>query len=387
MKQPKLSLVALIAIGALSHINAATLEESLKNFIENTNISGFERLKYSASKGNGKDTSETLRLSSQLNVVSNVYDDLFFGVTLAADGYNYPSTQPSIPLQGYNAANNKGIYVDRWYFKYAIDNFSFTGGKQDITSPWTETGFNSSRGNGLSVLYSGIKNWTFAGLAFLQTNGFDDTNHGVDLGSNHNYYAIGVTGALKDIGLDLQLWSGIYENIMEAMVYTDIRYSFSGFRIRAQANYAKVNEDFATLQSFSDDTGLYYGAELRYTSDIFWVKATYSKNDKDQPLYNFDGDNGGFIKSGGDSYYTGNNLADASIYSLAIGKNFGKLRLDGSYSYLDNHLVELNEGSIGFGYRPSKNFDASLSLGYVDENNNGTNKKTKKASIELIYLF
>jgi hypothetical protein len=385
MKRISLSLCALTALGTLSHLNAESSEEAILKALQNVELSGFGRLTYSASKPKGGETSESLRLSSQLNVVYKLHDDLFAGVTLAADGYNAPAADQSYPLHGYTASNNKGIYVDRWYFRYLVDDFTIIGGKYDITSPWTETGFNSSRGNGLSALYKGISDWTFAGLAFLQTNGFDDTNLDVDLGSNHNYYAAGVTGNLKDIGLDVQLWGGAYENVMEAMAYTDVRYSFGGFRIRGQANYARINTRFASSKNIKGEEGLYYGLELRYTHDLFWLKGIYTKNDKDQPFYTFDGDNGGFLTSG---EYEAINIANAERYSISVGKNFGNLSVEGTYHEFDDGKKSSNGESLEFGYRYGKSFYATLDIGYKEKTaESGDKTKTTSAELELIYRY
>ncbi|MDR2100720.1 MAG: hypothetical protein LBP40_07850 [Campylobacteraceae bacterium] len=63
------------------------------------------------------------------------------------------------------------IKVCTWqiYLKYFMNGFEITGGKQNATSPYSEPGYNSSRDNGLLALYKDILDWTFAGLAFLQT--------------------------------------------------------------------------------------------------------------------------------------------------------------------------------------------------------------------------
>jgi hypothetical protein len=395
MKRTKLSLCALIATGMLSHLNAQSSQEALLKALEDVEFSGFGRLIYKVEKPKDSDTSESLRFSSQLNAVYKLHDDLFAGVTLAADGLNYPDSDPSEPINGYKKENNKGIYVDRWYFKYLISDFTITGGKQDLTSPWTETGFNSSRGNGLSALYKGISDWTFAGAVFLQTNGFDDTNLYVDgsytpdLGSSHNYYAAGVTGNFKDIGLDVQLWGGAYENIMEAMVYTDVRYSIGGFRIRGQANYAKINTDFASRVDITGEEGIYYGLELRYNAnDLFYVKGEYTKNDKDQPFYTFDGDNIGFLTTG---EYEAVNVANAKRYSVSIGKKFGNLNAELTYHEFDSDASRGTKSSNG----------ESLELTYLygklyiewtleyNEKTRADETKTKSPSsnLELIYRF
>jgi hypothetical protein len=374
----------LVAANALSNVYAASLEESLKGLVEDTEISGFARMKYSISKKDDANTREDLRLSGQLNIVSPVYDNLYFGATFAADGHNYPSHEASAPIGGYNAATNKGLYVDRFYFKYALDALNVTAGKQDVSTPWTETGFNSSRGNGLSALYSGVKEWTFSAAAFLQTNGFDDTNYGNDLGSHHNMYAIGIAGKLKDIGLNLQLWGGVYEHTIEAMAYADIQYALSGFSIRGQLNYAKLNKEFADSFAFTDNDGLYYGLELGYANDNFWAKAGYAKNDKSQPIYALDGDNGGFIKYGSDLYYTGTNLINASVYFCSGGVNFDKLRLRLGYGVVDNKKIKASEVYSSVWYR-LKNFDAGLTLAHMDRHGKGSD--SNKAAMELLYKF
>lgn len=383
MKQIRLSLAALAAISAISYAHSASLEESIKSMVKDTEISGFGRMKYSVSKRDDASTREDLRFSAQLNIVSAVYDNLYFYTTFAADGHNYPSHEASSPIGGYNAATNKGLYADRFYFKYTLGGLDIAAGKQDIDTPWTETGFNSSRGNGLSALY-GVKEWTFAAAAFLQTNGFDDTNYGSDLGSHNNMYALGITGNLKDAGLNLQLWGGVYENTIKAMMYADIQYALSGFKIRAQLNYAKLDKEFADSFSFADDGGLYYGLELSYANDNFWAKAGYSKNDKSQPIYALDGDNGGFIKYGSDLYYTGTNLIDASAYFLSTGVNFDKLRLRAGYGIVDNKKTKTSEIYSSVGYR-LKNFDAGLTLAHVDRD--GSRADSDKATIELLYKF
>lgn len=375
MKITKLSLAAITTAATLSSINAAALEESLKE----VNPSIFEKLKidgFARAKVNVKDTDssnntvEDIRLSAQLNALYLYSDKLAFGTTLAADRNDKPAKSKSEPIAGYDADYNKGLYVDRFYFRYTANDFTFTGGKQDISSPWTETGFNSSRGNGVTALYKGVKEWTFAAAAFSQTNGLDDTNLGVDIGSNRNLYAAGAIGALKDIGLGLQFWAGAYENVIDTALFADVQYSIEGFKIRGQLNYSKLDKDFFDKQGYTDDDGIFFGVEAGYKNDLFSVGASYTKNDKKQPVYGLDGDNIGFIKVGSDLYYYMINTIDAQTYYVNGGLYFDKLSFKAGYGILESgpkgYDGKISEAHAGVYYQYLKDFSVDLTLAALD---------------------
>lgn len=375
MKCTKLSLCALIAVGALSSVNAAALEESLKeinpSIFERVKIDGFARAKVNVKdKDSSDNTIEDIRLSAQLNVLYLYSDKLAFGTTLAADRNDNPAGSKSEPIAGYNSDYNKGLYVDRFYFRYTANGFAVTGGKQDITSPWTETGFNSSRGNGITALYNGVKDWTFAAAAFSQTNGLDDTNLGADIGSNRNLYAAGAIGALKDIGLGLQFWAGAYENVIDTALFADIQYSIKGFKVRGQLNYAKLDEDFFNAKGYADDDGIFYGVEAGYKNDLFSVSTSYTKNDKKQPVYGLDGDNIGFIKIGSDLYYYMINTGDAQTYYVNGGLYFDKLSFRAGYGILESgqegYDGKISEAHAGIYYQYLKDFSVDLTLAALD---------------------
>ncbi|MDR2789533.1 MAG: major outer membrane protein [Campylobacteraceae bacterium] len=396
MKISKFSLAALTAIGTLSCVNAATLEESLKevqpSVFERLKIDGFARAKINVKdKDSSDNTIEDIRLSAQLNVLYAASDKLAFGTTLAADKNENPAGAASHPIAGYTASNNKGLYIDRFYLKYMANDFTVIGGKQDIYSPWTETGFNSSRGNGLSALYKGVEEWTFAAAAFSQTNGFDDTNLGApDIGSHHNLYAAGAIGAFKDIGLDLQLWGGAYEKTIDTALFADIKYQIAGFNIRGQLNYSKLDKDFADNKSYTDDDGIFFGVEAGYKNDLFSVGASYTKNDKKQPVYGLDGDNIGFIKIGSDLYYYMINVRDVQTYYVKGGLYFDKLSFRAGYGVLESgekgYDGTISEAHAGVHYQYLKDFGVDLTLASLDGGGTGISDSIS-GTLELFYRF
>ncbi|MDR2080671.1 MAG: major outer membrane protein [Campylobacteraceae bacterium] len=395
MKIAKCSLAALTLTGMLSHINAAALEESLKDIdlsiFERIKIDGFARMKVNVKdKDNSNNTLEDIRLSAQLNVLYAASDTIAFGTTLAADRNESPEDAPSHPIAGYDSAYNKGLYVDRFYLRYTANDFTVTGGKQDVYSPWTETGFNSSRGNGITALYNGVEDWTFAAAAFTQTNGFDDTNLGTDIGSHHNLYAAGAVGALKDVGLGLQLWAGAYEKVIDTAVFADIQYSIEGFKVRGQLNYSKLDKDFADNKSYTDDDGIFFGVEAGYKNDLFSVGASYTKNDKEQPVYGLDGDNIGFIKIGSDLYYYMINIRDVQTYYVKGGLYFDKLSFRAGYGILDSgkkgYDGKISEAHAGVHYQYLKDFGIDLTLASLDGGKTDISDSIS-GTLELLYRF
>ncbi|GHV03956.1 hypothetical protein AGMMS50229_04260 [Campylobacterota bacterium] len=372
MKRLGLGLAALAAIGTLSPACAASLEEAIKG----VETSGFVRFKYGVKdRDDDQRTIETHRYSAQLNLTAPIEDDFYASASLSADKDEKPALAASEPAGGYDAASNKGLYNDRLYFMYKTDDLNVKLGKFEPTTPWTETGFNASRGNGLVAQYTGVEDWKFVGNAFVQTNGFDDTNvlgTGVGAangqgGSGHNFYALGVVGSFGEkIGLDAQVWAGKYENIIDSMVFANLRYKIDSFYVRAQAAATTLDESFQNLAGFADDTGLYYGGEIGFRNDDFFVRANYVQTDKDQPFYALDGDNDGFIKHGSDLYYLTTNVADTSTIFVSAGFWIDKLGFRVGYGLADSG---------------SKGYDAKISELYAT----GTYKVTPKLNAQLTF--
>ncbi|MDR0665946.1 MAG: major outer membrane protein [Campylobacteraceae bacterium] len=387
MKLTKLSLAAIVAVGALGSFASATpLEEAIKG----VDVSGFARLRYTHNTvsvtGADDVTGEAIRVSGELNIVAPVADGLAFGTTLATDGYNNPDTLASAPTGdlGIGVVGGSGsFYFDKYYFLYTgIQDLAIIAGKYTIPAPWAESGFNGDRGNGVVALYSGVKDWTFAGALYLQTNGFLDTNLLSNLGNDvghENLYAVGAIGKIGPV--DLQFWGASLEKIIDYTVYANAAFELNGFNARAQVNYLATHEDSPL---YADESGIFYGIEGGYKNDQFFVTAGYTKTDKDQPVYALDDDNDGFIKFGQQLYYATTNIPDTPTYFVKGGATFGKAGVELGYGAADLiGAVDISEIYGLVSYQLAPKFNVELYYSYLDLDV----AENSEIQLELKYTF
>jgi hypothetical protein len=416
MKLTKLSLAAIVAVGALGSFASATpLEEAIKG----VDVSGFARLRYThdTESATGVDdvTGETIRISGELNLVAPIADGLAFGTTLTTEGDNNPDTAASAPT---GDLGGRSFNFDKYYFLYTgVKDLTLVGGKYTIPAPWAESGYNGDRGNGLVALYAGVPNWTFAGALYLQTNGFDlgvidgvleehstylDPNNGKYIGTDailgkRNLYALGAIGKVGPV--DLQVWAAKLEKIIDYTVYANAAFELSGFNARVQVNYLKLGDQPIILDTpppvgatttlplskvFEDDAGLFYGIEAGYKNDQFFVTAGYTKTDKDQPIYALDSDNDGFIKFGQQLYYTTTNAPDAATYFIKGGVTLDKFGAELGYGIADFDDVDFSEIYGLVSYQLAPKFYTELYYSYLDLDDGDKNSEIQ---LELKYTF
>jgi len=312
MKLTKLSLAAIIAVGAFSSFASATpLEEAIKG----VDVSGFARLRYyyndeAAVRGGGDD--EAIRVSGLLNISAPVADDLTFGTSIATDGYNHPDIDKSGPTSP---------VFDKYFFQYAPAGLVLKGGKFEIPTPWTESGFGGSRGNGVLALVTSVPDWTFAAAAYLQTDG-------IAFAGAHNLYAIAAIGKVGPVGL--QVWAANEEKIIDGTVFAEAKLAVAGFNGRVQANYLKANDDI------SDEDSIFAGLEAGYKNDQFFVTAAVTWTNEDLVAYSLDDDNDGFIKFGKQLYYHTNNRADVLAAGVKGGVTVDKFGGELGLGYADD---------------------------------------------------
>ena len=403
MKLVKLSLAAIVAAGAMTTFASAT---SLEEAIKGVDVSGFARARfYHQSKGryvergtgtlehkddtDGDLGSQGTRISGLLNVNVPIADSLTFGTSLATDGYNHPGNDASFPT---------GVEVDKFFFQYAADGFVLKAGKFEIPAPWTEAGFGGSRGNGVLALYTPADlGWTFAGAYYNQVNGINDTatDYDIDflidgetldsLRGQEDLFALAAIGAVGPV--NAQLWLARMTNLIDTAVFGELSYANSGFKVRGQANYLKLDKDVAALLEF-DKSGMFYGIEAGYANDDFFVNVGYTKNDKDQPVHTLDADNDGFIKFGKQLYYLSVNEVDAKVYFINAGANFGKFGVEAGYGVSKDKWNGVNwkytELYGALSYQIAKNFSTDLYYSVLDGNNDAGNNELR---LQVQYNF
>ena len=315
MKLTKISLAALVALGAFSSVASATpLEEAIKN----VDLSGFARYRYThtheyekqqkdVSKKNGTNDGDGHGFKMITNFKAAI-DDNFFGVI----GLRYSSLDGS----GDNSKNGTdktdtttGFGVHQFYLGYKIGGTTITAGKQEIGSYFTDDAI----GTGVRVVNEDIEGLTLTALAFdaLEGNGESDgklydaavTNklNSYDVG---NLYAAGIAGSFNPVSF--QLWYGTLTNLADVLA-ADVSAKFditNDFALGARLNYANSIADKEAKNILGYNDGNFYAGELSTSLFGFDLAAGYigwKAQDKGVTSFSFE-DQGGLITAGEDVF-------------------------------------------------------------------------------------
>ncbi len=397
MKLAKLSLAAIMTVGALSTVNAGSLEESIKG----VDISGFGRYRfYDESADHLQKKTDRHRFSASSSLTIPVADNLTAGATVEFEGSDY--------AQNAGISKDSGLYGTKLWFKYATDAYSVKAGKFEINTPLTDPGYRGNRGDGVLAAYTGLENWTFAGAAFVATNigvslgGSQIANvlyngtDGADVGpfapdfdentgysyaadvSEENLYALAAIGALGPV--NVQAWAFKQDHVIENAFFVQADAKMAGFDVKAQYDTVDLEADL--------DNGDFYGIQAGYGMDNFHIGAGYTKTgDEDVAITTLSAD-GSLIKAGKQIYYEFNNLADVESMFLTADASYDKFGFAAGYvaSSIDDFDGDEYYAVISYDY--SKNFKTNLqysdmSLDDIEISNDGTNYELDGDNQEL----
>ena len=319
MKLTKISLAALVALGAFSSVASATpLEEAIKN----VDLSGFARYRYTNNKKTGEysntKTESGSKAGHNFKMVTNfkaAIDDNFFGVI----GLRYNATDNS----GDNTQNDqgsKGIGTDKtdtttgfgvhqFYLGYKIGGTTITAGKQEIGSYFTDDAI----GTGVRVVNQDIEGLTLTALAFdaLEGNGESDgklydaaVTNKLDRYDVGNLYAAGIAGSFNPVSF--QLWYGTLTNLADVLA-ADVSAKFditNDFALGARLNYANSIADKEAKNILGYNDGNFYAGELStslFGLDLAAGYIGWKAQDKGISAFTFE-DQGGLISAGEDVF-------------------------------------------------------------------------------------
>ncbi len=355
MKISKLSLAAIVAVGALTTVaNAGALEEAVKG----VEIDGYTR--YRADKVTDKSVDHNFE--AKVNVVSPVAENLKAGVTVKASGTDKTEAKDGI-----------AVGMDALWFQYSANNISVKAGKFGIDTPWTD----GEVGDGALALYSGVPGWTFAAAGFLLNNTFDGLTKG-----DSNIYALAALGKVGPVGL--QVWGSHMDDVFDYSFFGDATFEMAGLSVELQANYLKVAEEL--YGKVAHDAGVFFGGKLGYARNGFSGTVGFTQNDKDQPIHSLGGASG-FIKSGakqsdGDAI----NQPEGQLMFVDLGYELNKFDVGAGYTMVKVGGEDASkEWYVSGGYSYSKNFKLS---GYFSSKDvEGADDNTNKLRFEAKYSF
>jgi hypothetical protein len=385
MKLTKLSLAAIIAVGALGTFASATpIEEAIKG----VDVSGLVRYRYYygtefvASNSAGgfiaqvtdpaytgaplttDDKESYNRYSAELNILTPIADAFSAGVSVRAEG-GMAEGERKVGAASYGTlASVTGL--DKAFFQYSANGLTAKIGKFEIPTPWTESGYNGNRGNGVLALYSGVPNWTFAGAYYNQVANLDVNFAEKDL------YAAAAIGAVGPVAL--QFWLAHNVQAFDA-AYGEAVLNLNGIYAKGQVNWLKLAKEIDP----NKEDGLFFGLEGGYKGNVdnvaFNAVAGYTKNDKDQKYYALDNDNDGFIKFGKQLYYFTTNLADTQVFFLKGGVVVDKFGVELGVGQADSDDWKPLEAYLTGTYAYAPNFGFELYYSYLDGDDFEVNKE------------
>ena len=330
MKLTKISLAALVALGAFSSVASATpLEEAIKN----VDLSGMARYRYTHTHEYKKEQKDVYKYNGSksgnghnFKMVTNfkaAIDDNFFGVL----GLRYSSLDGSGDNSKTNGTDKTdtttGFGVHQFYLGYKIGGTTITAGKQEIGSYFTDDAI----GTGVRVVNEDIEGLTLTALAFDALEGGSESDgtlyadkdkdkpklsatghlNNYDVG---NLYAAGIAGSYDPI--NFQLWYASLTNLADVLA-ADVSANFaitSDVSVGARLNYANSTADKEAKGHLTSKSGTkyndgnFYAGELSTSLFGFDLAAGYigwKAQDKGVTSFSFE-DQGGLITAGEDVF-------------------------------------------------------------------------------------
>ncbi|EPI2224094.1 group 3 major outer membrane porin protein PorA [Campylobacter coli] len=433
MKLVKLSLVAALAAGAFSVVNATPLEEAIKDI----DVSGVLRYRYESGRF-GKDLNlENANLNSskqehkyraQINFSGAIADNFKAFVQLdynAQDG-GYGANNGST-TRSYEAANSSTLNVRQLYLTYTDENVatSVILGKQQLNTIWTDNAIDGLVGTGIKVVNNSIDGLTLAAFAIDSVN-TDEQGDGVifkngnltDAGDNspyldwsQNIYGAAAIGSYEVFNgqLNPQLWLAYMSD--NAFLYAlDAAYNttiFDGINWTIEGAYLGNSLDNKLEDHYKSNAGNGNFFALRGSVEVNGWDATlgglyYGKKDKVTVTVLEDQGNIGSLLAGEEIFYTNgsklNGDTGRNIFGyVKAGYTFNETVRVGADFVYGGTKTESNTyvgggdkleavARVSYKYSPKLNFSAWYSYVNVDSDNNGEGDHNA-VRLQALYKF
>ncbi|MBR8464553.1 major outer membrane protein [Campylobacter sp. faydin G-24] len=402
MKLTKISLAALIALGAFSSVASATpLEEAIKN----VDVSGMARYRYTNTRerAGGHSGSESGHGFKIITDFKAAIDDNFFGVL----GLRYNATDDSgSGHMGTNKTNTDSTFnVYKAYLGYTIGKTTVIAGKQDLGTFFDDDAI----GTGIKILNQDIEGLTLAAVAFDALENLDGETDGdlfktvreagYDAG---NLYGAAIIGSYDPISF--QLWYATVTNAADLIgvelvgsfdITDDVNVGFTGQYINNNADSklkGTAGYNDGNYYAFELSTGL-YGADLS-AGYIGW-KA------KDYGATSFSIEDKGHLIAPGEQLFS--DEAEGTDYTFAKGKGdfwfvtlgYGYDKFYGGVDYINGKVklsaddkIEYEEimPKVSYQYNKKLKFSSFYSFLTKDVKGEGETKQ-EKLRFEAKYSF
>ncbi|ECH5756613.1 major outer membrane protein [Campylobacter coli] len=427
MKLVKLSLVAALAAGAFSVVNATPLEEAIKDI----DVSGVLRYRYETSnewsdingvaqnEGSGISGKQDHKYRAQLNFSGAIADNFKAFVQLdynAQDG-GYGTNNGST-TRSYEAANSSTLNVRQLYLTYTNENVatSVILGKQQLNTIWTDNAIDGLVGTGVKVVNNSIDGLTLAAFA---VDSYNSDEQGGELGTvldeqsgklvtvlnfNENLYGAAAIGSYEVFNgqLNPQLWLAYMTD--NAFFYAvDAAYNttiFDGVNWTLEGAYLGNSLD-NELKDLGNGNGNFFA--LNGSIEVNGWDATlgglyYGKKDKATVTVIEDQGNLGSLLAGEEIFYTNgsklNGDTGRNIFGFVkAGYTFNEtVRVGADFVYGGTKTENHSGGDkleavarVDYKYSPKLNFSAFYSYVNFDKDTDSTHHDAVR--LQALYKF
>ncbi|MGI7191040.1 major outer membrane protein [Campylobacter coli] len=416
MKLVKLSLVAALAAGAFSVVNATPLEEAIKDI----DVSGVLRYRYETSnewsdingvaqnEGSGISGKQDHKYRAQLNFSGAIADNFKAFVQLdynAQDG-GYGTNNGST-TRLYEAANSSTLNVRQLYLTYTDENVatSVILGKQQLNTIWTDNAIDGLVGTGIKVVNNSFDGLTLAAFA---VDSYNSDEQGGELGTvlnfSENLYGAAAIGSYEVFNgqLNPQLWlaymtDNAFFYALDAAYNTTI---FDGVNWTLEGAYLGNSLD-NERKDLGNGNGNFFA--LNGSIEVNGWDATlgglyYGKKDKATVTVIEDQGNLGSLLAGEEIFYTNgsklNGDTGRNIFGFVkAGYTFNEtVRLGADFVYGGTKTENHSGGDkleavarVDYKYSPKLNFSAFYSYVNVDKDTDSTHHDAVR--LQALYKF
>ncbi|MGI7156797.1 major outer membrane protein [Campylobacter coli] len=416
MKLVKLSLVAALAAGAFSVVNATPLEEAIKDI----DVSGVLRYRYETSnewsdingvaqnEGSGISGKQDHKYRAQLNFSGAIADNFKAFVQLdynAQDG-GYGTNNGST-TRSYDPANSSTLNVRQLYLTYTDENVatSVILGKQQLNTIWTDNAIDGLVGTGIKVVNNSIDGLTLAAFAVDSYNDDEqDGELGTVLNFSENLYGAAAIGSYEVFNgqLNPQLWlaymtDNAFFYALDAAYNTTI---FDGVNWTLEGAYLGNSLD-NERKDLGNGNGNFFA--LNGSIEVNGWDATlgglyYGKKDKATVTVIEDQGNLGSLLAGEEIFYTNgsklNGDTGRNIFGyIKAGYTFNEtVRVGADFVYGGTKTENRSGGDkleavarVDYKYSPKLNFSAFYSYVNVDKDTDSTHHDAVR--LQALYKF
>ncbi|ELT0509230.1 major outer membrane protein [Campylobacter coli] len=416
MKLVKLSLVAALAAGAFSVVNATPLEEAIKDI----DVSGVLRYRYETSnewsdingvaqnEGSGISGKQDHKYRAQLNFSGAIADNFKAFVQLdynAQDG-GYGTNNGST-TRSYEAANSSTLNVRQLYLTYTDENVatSVILGKQQLNTIWTDNAIDGLVGTGVKVVNNSIDGLTLAAFA---VDSYNSDEQGGELGKvlnfDENLYGAAAIGSYEVFNgqLNPQLWLAYMTD--NAFFYAvDAAYNttiFDGVNWTLEGAYLgnSLDNEHKDLGNGNGNFFALNGSIEVNGWDASLGGLYYGKKDKATVTVIEDQGNLGSLLAGEEIFYTNgsklNGDTGRNIFGFVkAGYTFNEtVRVGADFVYGGTKTENRSGGDkleavarVDYKYSPKLNFSAFYSYVNVDKDTDSTHHDAVR--LQALYKF